>query len=146
MVKKKTSLLRNMTLVVGSGRLGSSIANHSYKIGKHVVVIDKNKDHFSRLDENFSGYEIVGDATDLSLLETSYIQKAREIVIVTGNDNVNIFVSHVARKIYNVPHIYVRLDDPSKSVLIEGMDIQTICPFQLSYDKFNTMRKEDKNK
>lgn len=143
MARKRNETMRNMTIVVGSGRLGSSIANKSCEMGKHIVVIDNDNEGFNRLSENFSGYEIVGDATDLSILEAGYIKKAREVIVTTGDDNVNIFVAHLARIIYDVPDVYIRLDDPAKEVLILGMGIKAIYPFQLSYDKFNLLRKEE---
>ena len=49
-------------------------------------------------------------------------------------------MAHIARKIYDVPAIYVRLSDPDSEVLLEGMDIHAIYPLELSFDKFNLMR------
>lgn len=142
-VKRHRAILRNMTVVVGSGRLGSSIASRSCERGRHVVVIDNDNEGFNRLSDNFSGYEIRGDATDLTILEAGYIKKAREIIVTTGDDNVNIFVAHLARIIYDVPEVYIRLDDPSKDILIRGMNIKAIYPFQLSIDKFDLLRRDD---
>jgi len=137
---KKTSLLQNKVLIVGCGRLGSTIANKCASEGKNVMVIDKDETEFELLSEKFSGYKIIGDATDLSVLEEAYITSAKEIIVATGNDNVNIFVAHIARKIYNVPFIYVRLDNPENEVLVKGRNIKAIYPFELSLDKFNLLR------
>lgn len=137
---KKHSILRNKTLIIGCGRLGASIANEDSSKGKNVLVIDKDATAFEHLSESFSGYTFNGDVTDLSLLEEASIDTAKEIVIVTGDDNVNIFLAHVAREIYDVPSIFVRLDDPTLEVLLRRMDINTIFPFELSKDKFNLIR------
>lgn len=137
---RKPKLLQNKILIVGCGRLGSTIANKFASEGKNVMVIDSSEKEFELLDEKFSGYTFVGDATDLSILEEAYISSAREIIISTGNDNTNIFVAHIARKIYDVPEIYVRLDNPENEILIKGMHIKAIYPFELSFDKFNLLR------
>lgn len=137
---KKTSILKNKTLIVGCGRLGASIANADSLSGKNVLVVDKDSSSFELLSDLFSGYTFLGDVTDLSLLEEAYITSAKEIIIATGDDNVNLFLAYVARKLYNVPKIYVRLDDPSLEILISDLDVKAIYPFELSLDKFSRMR------
>lgn len=136
----KTKLLQNKVLIVGCGRLGSTIANKCAAEGKNVMVIDPNETSFELLNEKFAGYKFIGDGTDLSILESAYITSAKEIIVTTGNDNVNIFIAHIARKLYNVPCIYVRLDNPENEDLIKGMNIKAIYPFELSLDKFNLIR------
>lgn len=144
MKTKKKNLLKNKTIIIGCGRLGSSIANKSSETGRNVMVIDSDENSFSLLDDRFSGYTIKGDATDLTVLVSAFIESAKEVIITTGNDNDNLFIAHVARKVYDVPNIYVRLNDPDKQVLIQGMKIKAIYPFELSFDKFNLMRGDDK--
>ena len=137
---KKTSILKNKTLIIGCGRLGASIANADSLSGKNVLVVDKDSRSFELLSDLFSGYTFLGDVTDLSLLEEAYITSAKEIIIATGDDNVNLFLAYVARKLYNVTKIYVRLDDPSLEILISDLDVKAIYPFELSLDKFSRMR------
>lgn len=137
----KTSLLRNKTLIVGCGRLGSSVANKDSLAGKNVLVVDKNPSAFELLSDRFSGYTFSGDVTDLALLEEASIGSTKEIIIATGDDNVNIFIAHVASQIYSVPNIYVRLDDPSLEILLRGLvNVHPIFPFELSIDKFKLLR------
>lgn len=137
---KKKPLLRNKTLIIGCGRLGASLANKICKEGKNVLVIDKNRTSFELLDDSFSGIQVVGDVIDLSTLENAYISSAQEVIITTGNDNVNIYLALLAREIFDVPHIYVRIDNPEMLCLLEDKDIEVILPFQLSYDKLDLMR------
>lgn len=137
----KTSLLRNKTLIIGCGRLGSSIANKDSLAGKNVLVVDKNANAFELLSDRFSGYTYSGDVSDLALLEEASIGSAKEIIITTGDDNINIFIAHVASQIYHVPNIYVRLGDPSLEILLRGLvSVHPIFPFELSFDKFKLLR------
>jgi trk system potassium uptake protein TrkA len=135
--------MRNKVLIIGCGRLGANIAALASEKGQNVLVIDRSSSAFDRLPESFSGYKLVGDATDLSLLEEAYIKTAKEVVIATGDDNVNLFLAHVACVIYEVPSIYVRLDDPERGALLSGLKIKAIYPFELSINKFNLMKGED---
>ena len=93
LVIKKTSILKNKTLIIGCGRLGASIANADSLSGKNVLVVDKDSRSFELLSDLFSGYTFLGDVTDLSLLEEAYITSAKEIIIATGDDNVNLFLA-----------------------------------------------------
>ena len=137
---KKTSALKNKTIIVGCSSLGATITNKFSIEGKNLMVIDKNPKNFDRLSDRFSGYTITGDVSDLEVLEEAGIGSAKDIVIVTNDDNLNLFVAHIARKIYDVPNIYIRLTEPDNEILLKGMDIKAIYPLELSYDKFNVLR------
>ena len=132
--------LRNKTIICGCSSLGATITNKFSSEGKNIMVIDIEPKNFGRLSERFSGYTIVGDVSDLAVLEEAGINSAKEIVITTDDDNLNLFVAHIAKKLYGVPNIYVRLSEPDNEVLLKGMDIKAIYPLELSYDKFNLLR------
>lgn len=134
---------RNKFIVIGSGRLGSNIATQMSEMGEDVIIIDATDDSFRKLQESFSGYQVVGDATDLSILENSYIKHAKAVVITTDSDNVNIFLSHICYYIYNVPNIFVRLADTDKGKLLEGTSIKAIYPFTLSLTEFMSLYEEE---
>lgn len=136
----KSGLVGGKTLIIGCGRLGSSIANRDSSMGRNVIVMDQDSMSFEGLSDEFSGFSLVGDATDMSLLVEAEIESAQEIIIATGDDNTNVFLALVARKVYDVPQIYVRLDDPSLEILLKGCDVHAIYPFELSLDKFMDMR------
>jgi trk system potassium uptake protein TrkA len=136
--------MKNKFLVIGCGRLGSSIANQASEMGENVIVVDPDPTSFERLDDSFSGYKIVADGTDEQSLEEAYIKTAKEIAITTGDDNVNLFLAHCCSLIYQVPAIYVRFSDPDYSALISGMNVKAIYPFELSLNKFRALEGTDK--
>ncbi|MDY0074446.1 MAG: NAD-binding protein [Acholeplasmataceae bacterium] len=127
---------RNKFVVIGCGRLGANIATKMSEVGEDVIIIDSTDDAFRKLQESFSGYEIAGDATDLSVLENAYIKHAKTVVITTDSDNTNIYLAHVCYYVYNVPRIFVRLSDTDKGRLLEGTYIKAIYPFTLSLSEF----------
>ena len=137
---KRSTALKNKTIIVGCSSLGATITNKFSIEGKNLMVVDKNPKNFERLSDRFSGFTITGDVSDLEVLEEAGISSCSEIVIVTNDDNLNLFVAHVARKIYDVPNIYIRLTEPDNEMLLKGMDIKAIYPLELSYDKFNVLR------
>lgn len=134
---------RNKVIVIGSGRLGSNIATYMSQSGEDVIIIDATDDSFRKLHESFSGYSLVGDATDLAVLENAYVKHAKTVIVTTDSDNINIYLGHICYYIYNVPHIYVRLADTDKGKLLEGTSIKAIYPFTLSLNEFMTLYHEE---
>jgi len=138
---KKT---KSKILIVGSGRLGASIAGKLSSQGHDVVIIDKDISSFRKLNDEFGGYDIVGDASDLFVLENDVmINEVNEVIITTDSDNVNLFIAHICFYIYDIPHIYVRLNDNDKGILLNNTTIKTIFPFTLSYEDYMKKRKEN---
>ncbi len=135
--------MRNKTFVIGCGRLGASIALDAYAKGENVTVIDSEEGAFDRLSEAFAGYTEAADATDIKTLAELGIADAANVIITTGNDNVNLFLAHVVDRVFKVPHIYVRFDDPTLAPLIENYNVQAIYPFQLSFETFTDLKEED---
>lgn len=132
--------MKNKFVIIGCGRFGARIANESSRDGENVVVVDSDSTSFDRLNDDYSGYTISCDATDVaSLEEDCYIKDAYRLLISTGDDNINLFLSHVALSLYDVPEIFVRFNDPSFSSLIDQEKIKAIYPFELSLKKFKNM-------
>lgn len=131
--------MKNKFIIVGAGRLGSFVANSLSLKGENVIVIDCDGNKLSYLPITYSGLAYCGDATLTSTLEKNSITSAKCIMAFTDNDNVNVFIGHLAKVVYDVPSIIIRLNDYDKAKLVEGLDIKTISPFGLSVgqlDKF----------
>lgn len=130
---------KQFAIIVGCGRLGATLAGDlSYK-GYDISIIDKNKDAFYELPDHFSGYQINADGTDTGILENVGITKATMLLALTDNDNINSMVAQIAKRIYNVPNVYVRLNNPDLEELIKDDGIKVIYPFKLSVDEFERL-------
>jgi trk system potassium uptake protein len=137
---------KNKIVVIGSGRLGASIAAMLSNQGNDVLIIDKDGSSFRKLSDTYSGYDVIGDATDLSILENeALIKEAKEVIITTDSDNINLFIAHLCFHIYDVPNIYARFSDTDKGKLIENTTIKAIYPFILSLDQFMHLRGESQH-
>lgn len=134
--------MKNKVIVIGIGRLGASIACERSEKGADVIVVDKNAMSFNRLPPTFSGYQITGDILNVQVLESVNLRNAKEVVITTNDDNLNILLAHICLYKYDVPEIYVRLDDVNKSPLIEDLRINAIYPFTLSLKEYRKHKSE----
>jgi trk system potassium uptake protein len=129
----------NYVIIVGCGELGSQLASTFLKQRKSIVIIDKDEDAFKRLPDQFSGFTIEGDGTEEDVLLEAEIKHASLVVAVTGNDNANIMIAQIARVVYNVPKVIARLIDPTRVRVIEDLNIETICPTELSVKAFSAL-------
>lgn len=123
-------------VIVGCGRLGSHLANHLSRTGNSVVVIDRDESTFNNLSPDFSGFRIHGDATQTAMLKEAKIDKGDVFIATTHEDNVNLMVAQVARKIFNVPQVLARVFDPRREKVYAQLDIDTICPTSIAAGMF----------
>jgi trk system potassium uptake protein TrkA len=123
-------------VIVGCGRLGSHLANQLSRVGHSVVVIDKNNSTFEDLSPEFSGFRVMGDATQIAILREAKLKNADVFFATTHEDNVNLMVAQVAKKIFNVPHVLARVFDPRREKIFDQLGIETICPTSVAAEMF----------
>ncbi len=126
----------NYIVIVGCGRLGSHLANYLSRNGNSVVVIDRDESAFNNLSSDFSGFHIHGDATQIAMLREAKINKADVFIATTHEDNVNLMVAQIARKIFNVSKVMARVYDPRREEVYAQLDIDTICPTSVAAGMF----------
>ena len=119
-------------VIVGCGRLGSMLANQLSALGSNVVVVDRDEVAFRNLSTEFSGFQVIGDAAELSVLQAARLDKADCLLATTRHDNVNLMVAQVAREIFQVSKVVARVFDPSRQAVYAQFGIETICPTTLS--------------
>ncbi len=100
-------------IIVGCGKTGRELAV-AFSLQDNVVIVDINQHALNSLGEDFNGKKILGNALDVDVLEKAGIKEADILVLLTGNDNLNIVISKVAKKRYNVKKIALQVYDTSK--------------------------------
>ena len=127
---------RKTVIIAGCSRFVASLAGEVSEHGNNVIVVEKDGGAFRKLPANFSGFQIVGNVLDPDVLEEAGIWKASVVVAATNDDNVNCMLAQMARRIYDVEEVFVRLNDTDKEHLIGGLNIRAIYPARLSVEKF----------
>jgi trk system potassium uptake protein TrkA len=115
-------------LVIGCGRVGSSLARELDEVGWDVTVIDEREEALSRLGENWSGGFVVGHGMDAKLLREAGIEDAEAVVVATNGDNTNIVVGQVAQKMFGIDCVIVRVLDPARAEFYASRGLRTVCP------------------
>lgn len=133
-------------VIIGCGRLGSLLATELSSHGHEVVIIDRDADAFERLSVEFSGFSVVGDASEQAVLKQADIQKADFLFSVTSEDNINLMVAQIAKRIFDIDHVIARIEDPARKAVYREFGIDTISPTQLTADAFLNVLKKQTNK
>ena len=121
-------------LVIGCGRVGSSIALQLHQEGWDVTVVDESEDALSRLGENWPGTFIVGHGMDAKLLREAGIEDADAVVVATDGDNTNIVIGQVAQQRFDNQCVVVRVLDPARAEFYRRRGLRTICPTSVAID------------
>ena len=115
-------------LVIGCGRVGSSIALQLDKSGWDVTAVDEREEALSRLGEHWAGGFIVGHGMDAKLLREAGIEESDAVVVATNGDNTNIVIGQVAQKLYGIDCVVVRILDPARAEFYASRGLRTVCP------------------
>ncbi|WP_312693967.1 potassium channel family protein [Caproiciproducens sp.] len=113
-------------IVVGLGRMGTGLSLNLMKKGHQVTVIDSNPDAFKALGKNFNGTKVTGIGFDRDVLNKARIDQVDAVVSCTASDEANVVIARIAKNIYRVPRVVVRLYDSTKANLYRRIGIQTI--------------------
>jgi trk system potassium uptake protein TrkA len=128
-------------LVVGCGRVGSTVARDLLKDGHEVSCLDEDPESHARLElgldegwEDIGGRFTVGTALEIDALLEAGIDKADVFVAATDGDNTNIIVAQIAQKRFNVPTVVARILDPYRADWYEHQGVHTICPTKVAIE------------
>jgi len=129
-------------LVVGAGRVGSSVATSALRAGHTVSVLDEDPLSHERLDvelgqswEEAGGRFTIGTALEMDALIEAGIDEADVFIASTNGDNTNLVVSQIAQRRFSVPRVVARVLDPRRAAWYAEQGLQTICPTQIAIEQ-----------
>ena len=115
-------------VIVGCGRVGSSLAHSLVDEGHTVAIIDRKPAAFERLRADFPGDRFTGIGFDRELLVKAGIERASALAAVTNGDNSNILVARVARETFGIERVVARIYDPQRAAIYQRLGIATVAP------------------
>lgn len=115
-------------VIMGCGRTGARVASLLDRQGHNVTIVDIRTAAFRILPDDFRGDTVIGTGVDEDVLRIAGIERAESFVAVSENDNRNIMAGQVARTIFNVPHVIMRIYDPVREDTYRRMGYSTVCP------------------
>lgn len=130
-------------LVIGAGRVGSSVARKALADGHTVSVLDEDPLSHERLDaglatswEEAGGRFTVGQGIEVDALKEAGIEEADVFIASTDGDNTNLAIAQIAQRGFDVEHVMVRVMDPARASWYAEQGLRTICPTQIAIQQF----------
>jgi trk/ktr system potassium uptake protein len=117
-------------VVIGCGRVGSSVAKGLAADGWDVTVVDEDEDALGRLGPAWRGGFVVGHGMDVTVLERAGVGDADAAVVATNGDNTNIVIGQVLQQRYGVDTVVVRILDPARAKFYSDRGMSIVCPTQ----------------
>ncbi|NUR72103.1 MAG: TrkA family potassium uptake protein [Hamadaea sp.] len=114
-------------VIMGCGRVGSTVAHSLESRGHSVAVIDQDGDAFRRLPADFSGITVTGVGFDREVLIQAGIERADCFAAVSSGDNSNIISARLARETFGVPNVVARIYDQNRAEVYERLGIPTVA-------------------
>ncbi len=105
-MRKTMASMENHFILCGHGRVGTAVFKELKERNQKTIIIEKNRDLVEKdLWEDNSILAIPGDATNENVLKEAGINKARGVIITTGDDVDNLFITLTSREIN--PNIWI---------------------------------------
>lgn len=122
-------------VIMGCGRVGSTLALGLQRLRHEVTVIDQNPDAFRRLGGSFGGATVTGVGFDRETLREAGIERAQAYAAVSSGDNSNILGARVARETYGVQNVVARIYDPGRAEVYERLGVPTVATVPWAADQ-----------
>jgi len=132
-------------LIVGCGRVGSSVARAMLRDGHEVSCLDEDPESHARLEmglekgwDDLGGRFTVGTGLEIDALSEAGIESADAFIASTDGDNTNIIIAQIAQKRFSVPTVIARVLDPLRAEWYERQGLHTICPTRVAIEMLET--------
>jgi trk system potassium uptake protein TrkA len=126
-------------VIMGCGRVGSSLSAGLERLGHEVAVIDRDPQSFRRLSADFAGRQVVGQGFHREVLIEAGVERADAFAAVSSGDNSNIISARVARETFGIERVVARIYDAKRAAVYERLGIPTVATVPWSTDRLMRM-------
>ena len=113
-------------VILGAGRVGSSLASWFLDSGSEVAVIDSDKKKTQILDEALGKICVLGDGTNISVMEEAGLTRTDMFIATTGEDHINLIACQIARGKFEVHSTVSVLNEANNGKLFDMAGIDFI--------------------
>jgi trk system potassium uptake protein TrkA len=112
-------------LVVGGGKVGSSLGKVLSRAGHVVTLIEEDKKRAADLIEEVDFMVFQGDGSDVELLQAADVGRVDWAVAVTGRDEDNLVACELARTL-GAKNVLARLNNPLNEPTFEALGVPVV--------------------
>lgn len=98
-------------IVIGCGKVGTTLAEQLVKEKHNVVMIDRSSEQVEHISEDIDAIKLVGNGASIAIQMEAGVSEADILIAVTGSDELNLLCCLIARKAGNC-HTIARVRNP----------------------------------
>lgn len=114
-------------MIIGGGKVGTYLANYLISEGHEVRLIELREEEKQRILLDVpEKIMYIGNGTDPDVLEAAGIRKMDVLAAVTGQDEVNLVATGLARFEFMIPRTIARINHPKNAWMftdVMGVDV-----------------------
>ena len=122
-------------VIMGCGRVGSTIAHILEEQEHSVAIIDQDPEAFRKLSVSFKGSKVTGVGFDRDVLIEAGIERAEAFAAVSSGDNSNVIAARVVRESFGVSRVVARIYDPRRAEVYQRLGIPTVATVRWTADQ-----------
>ena len=122
-------------VIMGCGRVGSTLAHILEDHGHSVAIIDQDVEAFRKLRPGFRGSKVTGVGFDRDVLVEAGIERADAFAAVSSGDNSNVIAARVVRESFGVQRVAARIYDPRRAEVYQRLGIPTVATVRWTADQ-----------
>jgi len=125
-------------IIVGGGAVGTYIAKELAESKHDVMIVELDPERVARAEASgiWDGLQHLNvDACEVTEFGLAHPESAEVVVAVTGDDQVNLVVSLLAKQEFGVPRVIARVNNPDNEWLFNetwGVDVSVSTPHLLT--------------
>ena len=112
-------------VVVGAGKVGYYLTKTLVSEGYEVLLVERNAEKVERISERFGAVVMLGDGAEAATLQRAGAARADVVIAVTGEDEDNLVICQVSKKMFGVAHVIARVNNPKNEELFKRLGIDT---------------------
>ena len=111
-------------LILGSGRIGVSLARHLVAAGHEIGVIERDDSRCAVLEEELGSVSVLGDGTEIEVLSKAGAIRADMFVATTSNDEDNLAACQIVSHRFGVNRTFSIVNHPEHARLFDLLGVQ----------------------
>ncbi|HLW60545.1 MAG TPA: NAD-binding protein [bacterium] len=121
-------------IVVGGGKVGYYLTKALRSAGIEITLIEKGRQRFDLLQEEFGDVAFLGDGCEVRTLEQAGAPRADLVAAVTGDDEDNLVICQMAKRKFKVKRVVARINNPKNELTFQMLGIdETVSSTKLIY-------------
>lgn len=122
-------------VIVGGGNVGYYLTKALMSSSHEIVLMEKDRQVHRRIADELGEIAIQGDGCEVRLLEEAGVARADVVVACTGEDEDNLVICQMAKRMFNVPRTIARVNNPLNERLFHQLGIDaTVSSTKIIYN------------